>query len=859
MQTADAVVRLQAMDGAWETCGVDRRAGISPEGIQLSSNDWGNDTASFTLRRTPSALWPDLAAFTPVEIEIAGVTVWEGFISQTPTTDADGGSVNVQCKGWQYHLDDDSVEKTWVHSRLADWQEPKNFQTTSLTAFPFGSTVQASEGVVTVGWAKGSTIQANTYAAVLLDLGPEANAQQIAVSWVVPSGGNYSTSDNMKVVARSSDSLKTIHVDSAPTTPQSSAWPQAMGAVGTGSSAYGTFANPSRYVLLGVQFVGGTNTITSDFLVQFTAIQVFTSSPNRWAGTVTSTNGSVSATYTTTSGTLTAGMQISAIGVRAGTTALVVSGSNVTLSVPATGATSASATGLVNGVVASEVVNDVIEYAPLLDQSGTYVYPTKFAVPHLAAEGGGRSPREYITAVNSYHNYVSKVGPGRKFIFSPRPATPSTVVGNWGGSAFSDASANSGDEIYSKVVVEGTGPNGQAVRSPRYAGATADGAMMVSDITSATVANPDFEANANNWYRSPNYWLVASGFPGGFVRQNNTLLAGSYTAQWQPPPLDSSVGNTHLTGSLKAGYTFKAGTAYILSMLVQPDVDGHFPTVRFGDLANSGNYGTTWAKTTSGDQQIRQVSVAWVPKVDTVSTAVVETTITQASTSNQIKVASTAGISVGQWVVANGVPTKALVTAVNTGTSLVTLSATVSVPAGYVSNGYNAVYFGNVAIRLYDNNIVTETVTGNIYFDSVTVGVSRSTMPDRRGFTRTKRLRLDASTTDSAAAQIGDVFLAAHMATPLKGDLTVTSGGVRDYFTGASLHPSQLLLKTSELIHFSNRVDPDSGAYGRDGIIAGVSYDHSNQSAQVSIDNQRNRFEKFLSRLAVVTNSKLGR
>ena len=859
MQTADAVVRLQAMDGAWETCGVDRRAGITPEGIQLASNDWGNDTASFTLRRAPNALWPDLAAFTPVEIEIAGVTVWEGFISQTPTTDADGGSVNVQCKGWQYHLDDDSVERTWVHSRLADWQEPKNFQTTSLTAFPLGSTVQASEGVITVGWAKGATIQANTYAAVILDLGPEATAQQIAVSWTVPTGGNYSTTANMKVVARSSDSLKTIHVDSAPTTPQSSAWPQAMGANGSSTSAYGTFANPSRYVLLGVQFVGTTNTISSDYLIQFTSIQVFTSSPKRWTGTITSTNGSVSASYTNTGGTtLTAGMQISASGVRVGTTALVVSGSNVTLSVPATGATGASASGLVNGVVASDVVNDVVDYAPLLDQSGTYVYPTTFAVPHLAADGGGRSPREYITAVNSYHNYVSKVGPGRKFIFSPRPATPSTVVGNWGGSAFSDASANSGDEIYSKVVIEGTGPDGQAVRSFRYAGATAGGALMVSDITSATVANPDFEVNANNWYMSPNSKLPIT-YPGLFLRQNTTLLAGSYTGAWQPPPLDSSVGNTHLTGSLNAGYTFKAGTAYILSMLVQPDVDGHFPTVRFGDLATSGNYGTTWAKTTYGDQQVRQVSVAWVPTVDTVSSAVAATTITQASTNNQIKVASTAGISVGQWVVANGVPTKAVVTAVNTSTLTVTLSATVSVPASYVSNNYNQVYFGNVAIRLYDNNMVTETATGNLYFDSITVGVSRSTMPDRRGFTRTKRLRLEASTTETAAAQIADVFLGAHMSTPLKGDLTVTNGGVRDYFSGAALHPSQLLLKTSEIMHFSNRINPDSGAYGRDGVIAAVSYDHSNQSAQVSIDNQRNRFEKFLSRLAVVTNSKLGR
>ena len=76
----DALVRVQALDGQWETLGVDRLRGIVPEGINPTANPWGSDTLGFTIRRDPSAVWPDLTAFTPVEVFVKGVKRWSGFV-----------------------------------------------------------------------------------------------------------------------------------------------------------------------------------------------------------------------------------------------------------------------------------------------------------------------------------------------------------------------------------------------------------------------------------------------------------------------------------------------------------------------------------------------------------------------------------------------------------------------------------------------------------------------------------------------------------------------------------------------------------------------------------------------------------
>ena len=74
----DVSVRLQSLDGVWEVCGSDHARGIIPENVELRSDQWGSSRATFDLRRNPKEFWPDIGAFTPVEIEIGGARVWSG-------------------------------------------------------------------------------------------------------------------------------------------------------------------------------------------------------------------------------------------------------------------------------------------------------------------------------------------------------------------------------------------------------------------------------------------------------------------------------------------------------------------------------------------------------------------------------------------------------------------------------------------------------------------------------------------------------------------------------------------------------------------------------------------------------------
>src|ERR1035437_482485 len=152
MQTVDATVRLQALDGTWETCGADRAIGVDPESVGCTHNEWGPDKASFQLHRSPIAIWPDLGSFAPVEIEIGGVLVWEGRTGETPLKEGAEQVINVQCEGWQYQTDDDVYQPLYVHSKLTDWKDCRSFLGEDLTAFTTAGVVSASTGALTIGW-----------------------------------------------------------------------------------------------------------------------------------------------------------------------------------------------------------------------------------------------------------------------------------------------------------------------------------------------------------------------------------------------------------------------------------------------------------------------------------------------------------------------------------------------------------------------------------------------------------------------------------------------------------------------------------------------------------------------------------
>lgn len=157
---AQPLVRVEPQQGTWEVVGRDRFRGVTPENVRVDSNSYGPNTASFRLQRDPSLTHLDLAAFTPVEIVEDGVRIFEGRVKETPTQGGDSPGIDVQCEGWQYHLDDDLFEKMYVHSRLADWQDWRSDIRSDLAVHRAQWTVEASGGAITLAWPTGQPIRA---------------------------------------------------------------------------------------------------------------------------------------------------------------------------------------------------------------------------------------------------------------------------------------------------------------------------------------------------------------------------------------------------------------------------------------------------------------------------------------------------------------------------------------------------------------------------------------------------------------------------------------------------------------------------------------------------------------------------
>lgn len=147
----------------------------------------------------------------------------------------------------------------------------------------------------------------------------------------------------------------------------------------------------------------------------------------------------------------------------------------------------------------------------------------------------------------------------------------------------------------------------------------------------------------------------------------------------------------------------------------------------------------------------------------------------------------------------------------------------------------------------------TVVSTGVFNIDDLAIETSGATFIDRRFSQRTKILPLSHAATSGTIRRIADLYLDQHTTTPFRGSFrAVGQGGVRRHIGGGGVHPATLLRETGQLVRCSHRIDPDNGRWGRDGTIAAVSYDHSSQTSQVTLDDERGGFEALLQRLAVV-------
>jgi hypothetical protein len=396
----EATVRVQPLDGPWQTLGTGRYRGIGYEQLEASANAWGPDQLSFTLKAPAGTQRPDLLPYTPVELEIDGVTCWAGRIKARP---ADDSAMTVNCEGWQYHLDDDDYERKYVHTRLADYADTRGILSADLASMDQAGTINVDAGIVTLGYPNGAVVTLGHGVAVTFDAGPDSTF----IRAVLSAESSFNTT---------SAQLYLIGHD----TPY---W---------GNSAGGS---------------------TRDDYVTAQAITAAPWTAAAQAQTFAATNPRAHRYVTillwnTTSGTYGADVWVKIRSLQMFRAAAYESGN----------------TSILKADTSSK---DALAFAPQLNQSPSLISAGTFSIPEYAMSAY-TTPRQVMQAVNAFENYRQKVGGPdlRTLVFDPKPSGALLEVGNWSAAQFSDASV-AGDQIFSKVIVDATGPDSARLVSKR--------------------------------------------------------------------------------------------------------------------------------------------------------------------------------------------------------------------------------------------------------------------------------------------------------------------------------------------------------------------------------------------------------
>ena len=245
-------MRVLPAGEAWQVVGGTASPGVVPQGLTLSVNQSGPDTASFTLARSARLPWRDLLPYTPVDIEVEGCgLVWGGRIQSATPTDQ---GWTVTCRGWQYSLDDDLTKRLFVHQRLADWQDMRNWPACDLTGYG-GALAMSTGGVVQWQVPTGQVVPAvgaQGRSGVYLDGGASGAISRVIVGW--------QASNNTP----SMDTWLTWH-DTDPTSTANGVQIATWQAGASGTFSY-TLPSPSRFIGVQSHTVSGaawTATVTS--------------------------------------------------------------------------------------------------------------------------------------------------------------------------------------------------------------------------------------------------------------------------------------------------------------------------------------------------------------------------------------------------------------------------------------------------------------------------------------------------------------------------------------------------------------------------------------------------------------------
>ena len=393
-------IRVLPPGGTWMVLGREGTIGIEPENVSATSNEHGPDTLTFKLARRSKLPANDLYPFTRIEMDASGVgNVWAGFVWATSYGEDD--SVSVTCRGTQYYMDLDQLQRRWIHDRVTDWTDQSQVVGSGTDSTPGTmAATGASAGGAIVGFQNTGTaaaaIGAGTNSTVFLDFGQGIDtAASIGFTVDTIVGANA----NAVLHARSHDHLE---------------W-------NAGS------------------FTDGTSTAMTSYAAGNT--YVYTVSPGyRYVSLILNVN---------------AGFNVPAGGTWMRLSNIIVARN--------TGYISGGASALLASTVFADVLGSSALPSSIIATGDTsQIATTAFDIPHMDTGGTYQTPRQIFDACNAYHDYLYGIDEQYRLFFQARPTTPLIEVGQWSGDAFADA-GDAAEELYNKAVVSATDANGNQI------------------------------------------------------------------------------------------------------------------------------------------------------------------------------------------------------------------------------------------------------------------------------------------------------------------------------------------------------------------------------------------------------------
>lgn len=256
-------IRLRGPGREWSVLGADDARGIVAEGFTATADRGGPVTCAFNLRRDPTVVYPDLGAFSELDAEIGNQLVFGGRVWELPGTRGTERSLSVSARGWQSHLEDDVVRRSWVHARLGDYRDKRTASlTVNLLSWYGGADIVSARGATTIMLPNGTLVPNAGFAGIVLDL-VTADARRVSIEWE-----SSNTDGGTTFYCRGADD-----VDGLVGVTDAFTFTIATGTSGTTS---GTFSANKRYVLLFLYTATG-RTSTADDWIKLKTVRVFRS------------------------------------------------------------------------------------------------------------------------------------------------------------------------------------------------------------------------------------------------------------------------------------------------------------------------------------------------------------------------------------------------------------------------------------------------------------------------------------------------------------------------------------------------------------------------------------------------------